>query len=112
MLEQSLFDDVRGSFNLAIDMLGVPSTWTQAKPPNATATPTIGFRTAGLNDTEVVSAYGIGAKIVTMKVTDFTVAPQKFDTIEVLTERYTLDAVNPVHLNGVVIGYKAYIRGK
>lgn len=112
MLTQPLTDDIKKSFNLAIDMLGVPSTWTQAKPPNSTATPTIGFRTAGINDAEVINAYGIGAKIVTMKVDDFTVAPEKFDEILVLAERYTLDAVNPIHLNGAVIGYKAFIRGK
>lgn len=111
MLEQSLFDDVKGSFELAINTLGVPASWSTADGSN-TGTPIIGFRTAGLNDTEVINAYGIGAKIVTMKFADFPVAPKKFDKIIVGLEHYTLDAVNPVHLNGVVIGYKGYIRGK
>ena len=112
MLSATDANNLRGAFTTAIDALGVPATWTQAKPPADTKNITVGFRTAGKDDQEIVAAYGIAAKIITMKAADFTTDPEKFDSLLIMNERYTLDAVMPVHLNGAIIGYKAYARGK
>ncbi len=104
---------VRGGFKQVISLLGVPATWTQVLPPNATLTATVGFKTAGKNDSEVVNSYGIGAKIITFDADNFrTQPPKKFDKLEVMGEVYILDEVMMVHLNGEVVGFKAYARGK
>lgn len=113
MLDTAFRNVLRGEFENVVDMLGVPGTWTQAKPPNNTLPTTVGFKTAGLDDKEVVNAYGVGAKIITFKAADFaTTAPEKFDQLTIAGERYTLDEVMPIHLNGVLIFYKAFVRGK
>lgn len=113
MLDLKHTRDMKKAFETTIDALGVPAVWTQASG-GGTGNLTIGFRTAGADDNEIINAYGIGAKIVKMKASDFTppVEPQKFDSIVINSERYTLDACMPIHLNGALIGFKAYVRGK
>lgn len=112
MLGASDYNNVKGSFEQVIELLGSPCVWTQAKPPHATKTVRAGFRTAGAQDTEVVNAYGMGAKIITLKAADFTTAPEKFDKLQFGTERYTADSVQPVHLNAAVIGWKIFVKGQ
>lgn len=106
------YGNVKGSFEQVIELLGSPCIWTQAKPPHATKTVRAGFRTAGAQDAEVVNAYGIGAKIITLKAADFTVPPEKFDKLQFNAERYTADSVQPIHLNAAVVGWKIYARGQ
>lgn len=115
-LDLQNFTKMRNAYISTIDLLGVPATWTQTKAPNRTANMTIGFRTASKDDVEVVNTYGFGSKIVTFKAGDFTAdEPVKFDRVQINPpggETYALDAVLAVHLNGTVIGYKGFIRGK
>lgn len=112
MLDQKVKSETHGAWEMAINLLGLPATWIQAKPPNASKGITVGFKTAGWKDTEVVNSYGYGAKIITMKAVDFTTTiPEKYDTIEVNGERYTLDEVMPVMLNDKLLGHKGYVRG-
>jgi hypothetical protein len=94
-----------------VDTLGVPATWTQTKSPNATADVVVGFRTLGYADEALINAYGIGAKVLTIKVSAVAVV-DKFDRITVGPETYTIDAVMPVHLNGVHLFHKCYVKGK
>ena len=111
MLGAGDFSKVKGSFEQVVGLLGVPSTWTQAKPPHGTAAINVGLKTAGPKDVEIVNAFGIDAKILTIRAIDMTTPPEKFDTFTVNGERFTADAVHPVLLNGTVIGWKIYIRG-
>ena len=106
------FNAIKASFNTTINMLGVPAVWSQAKAPEATANITVGFKTAGKDDEEIVNAYGMGAKIITLIDGTTSPAPLKFDRIEIDNEVYTLGAVMPIHLNGTVIGHKAIARGE
>lgn len=105
------FNRVRGSFEQVIGLLGVPAAWSEAIAPNATANLVIGFRTAGREDTEVINAYGPHSVIMTFAAKDMPQAPVKFDSVEIRGTRYTLDAVHPIHLNGSLIGWKAFSRG-
>ena len=111
MLASSDFANVRGSWESGVTMLGVPAAWTRAKAAGAAANLTVGFKTAGVKDVEIVNAYGINAIILTVRAIDVTVPPEKFDTFVVSGQRITADAVHPVHLNGSVIGWKIYARG-
>lgn len=111
MLAASDFNRIRRNFEGTVAMLGVTATWSRAKAPTPTQQLVIGFKTAGVKDTEVVNAYGINAVVMTVRAVDVSVAPEKFDAFIVNGVRHTADAVHPVHLNGVVIGWKVYVRG-
>ena len=111
MLSTGTRQQIQNATEGVVDALGVPATWTQAKAPNATSDAVVGFRSIGWNDHELINAYGIGAKVITIKVSDIPVV-EKFDTITILNERYTLDVVSPVHLNGVHIFHKCIVKGK
>lgn len=111
MLAASDFSRIKRNFEGAVAMLGVTATWSRAKAPTPTKQLVLGFKTAGVKDTEIVNAYGINAVVLTVRAMDVTVAPEKFDTFTVNGVRHTADAVHPVNLNGTVIGWKVYVRG-
>lgn len=111
MLNASDHAAMLASYEGVVDTLGVPAVWTQTKDPKATQDVLVGFKTASWRDEELINAYGIGAKVFTIKVSDIPVI-EKFDRIEINGERYTIDSVMPVHLNGVQIFHKAIVRGK
>ena len=94
-----------------VDLLGVPAVWEQTKDPQATKDVVVGFKSATWRDEELINAYGIGAKVFTVKVSDIPVI-EKFDRITIAGERYTIDSVMPVHLNGVQIFHKCIVKGK
>ena len=105
------FNKVRGGFEQVVGTLGVPVVWTQAIAPNATKTVTVGFKTAGKDDAAIVNAYGQSAVIMTFLAKDMTQAPVKFDEVALNGNRYTLDAVHEIHLNGILVGWKGMSRG-
>jgi len=111
MLSQADRDKIQAATENTVDTLGVPMTWTQAKAPNATADIVAGFKSASWRDEELINAYGIGAKIFTVKVSDIAFI-EKFDRMTVGTDKYTIDSVMPVYLNGVRLFWKAIVRGK
>jgi len=49
--------------------------------------------------------------VFTVKVKDIALI-EKFDRIEIMGERYTIDAVFPVHVNGVHVFHKLFVKGK
>ena len=111
MLSQEDRDKMQAAMESTVEMLGVPATWTQTKDPQATADVVVGFKTASWRDEELINAYGIGAKVFTVKVADIAVI-EKFDRFVVKSEKYTVDSVMPVYLNGVHLFHKCIIRGK
>lgn len=111
MLSSAVSSSIRSQFETAVDMLGVPATWSRAKAPTPTQLLTVGFRTAGVKDAEIVNAYGINATIITVRATGVATAPEKFDSFTIQGIRYTADAVHPIHLAGAVIGWKVYCQG-
>ena len=106
MLDAATAGAVRGAFDTGVDLMGVPAVWTPVN--GADSSVTVGFRTG--SDEAVINAYGVGTKILTFKASSGV--PAKFDTITVQSERYTVNDVNPVHLNGFLVGYKLYVKGK
>lgn len=111
MLTMTAMAGIKREFDATVARLGVPATWSRAKAPQTSKSITVGFRTAGIKDTEIVNAYGINAVVITVRELDLDVAPEKFDTFMIQGVRHTADAVHPVHLNGSIIGWKVYVRG-
>jgi hypothetical protein len=93
-----------------LDLLGVPASWRQAKPPNATINLNVGMKTASWKDEELVNAYGINARVFTLKARDVSKL-EKFDQITIGAERYTMDAAIPVYINGQLVFWKGIVRG-
>ena len=111
MLSASDHAKARQAYIDTVKMLGVPMTWTQTQAPNATFDTVAGFKSVSWNDQELINSYGIGAKIFTVLVEDIPIII-KFDTMVVLAEKYTIDAVMPVHLNGEHLFHKCVSKGK
>ena len=111
MLTPSDHSSMLAAYESVVDTLGVPATWAQTKDPQASADVVVGFRTVGLQEEAIINAFGIGAKVITVKVSDIPVV-EKFDRFTITGERYTIDAVMPTHLNGTLIFHKCYVKGK
>jgi len=111
MLNQEDADKIRAAQEALLDTLGVPATWIQAKEPQETKEVVLGFKSASWRDEELINAFGIGAKVFTVKASDIAVI-EKFDRFTIHGERYTADSAMPVHLNGLLFLWKVYIRGK
>ena len=96
-----------------LDALGSPCHYVNVKSSN-TLDIVAGFKTAGVRDEAIVNAYGVGAKIITVKASDFTTPPEKFDTFQFdgNNETYKADTVNPKHIGAEVVFYTIYIKGK
>lgn len=110
MLPVSTFNDIQGAFDQVINLIGLPATFTQVKPPNSTASFNVGFRTAKSDESEIINTYGVGTVIITGSAGDFPVPPQKFDKITIGAENYTVHTALPVHLGNVLIGWKMYAK--
>lgn len=94
-----------------LTQLGTPGVWCQALKPNATNKVTVGMRTVGWQDTELVNAYGINARILTVSVKEVSLLA-KFDRIEIGNEKYTLDDAIPVYVNGQIVFWKGVVKGR
>jgi len=112
MLTTALFATMKAQYERTIDTLGATMIWTQAKPPNNNKAIVAGMKIASDQDTALVQAYGVGARVITVKASDFPVAPEKFDRLVCGTEAYTAEAVHPVHLNAALVGYKIFVKGR
>ena len=104
---------VASAMTKLLDELGIPCAYVNTKT-DATKDIIAGFKTAGLRDEAIVNAYGVGAKILTLKAGDFTTAPEKYDTFQFqgTDEVYKAEAVHPIHMNAKVQFYKVYIKGR
>jgi hypothetical protein len=103
---------MRGEYEKLIDTLGIPLTWESAKQ-GSTAAIVAGMRIASDQSDAIVNAYGVGARIITLKASSFpTTQPEKFDKFKTGSEVYVADTVVPVHLNNELVGYRVYVRGK
>ena len=90
-----------------IDTLGVPCTFMSKT--SGTVNCVAGFKTT--RDEEIVNAYGIGSKVITIRAMDVPEVT-KLDRCEIGPERYTFDAVMPVHLNDQLIGWRCVVKGR
>jgi hypothetical protein len=113
MLDNNIGGIVADSFTRVIDLLGVPCDYQSAKDTQRAATNiVVGFKAVSDKDTELVNSYGVLTKIITVKVADFPEAPVKFDLFTINGEKFIAAAVNSINLNGAIIGYKIYTKGK
>jgi len=100
-------DKYRAAWEQTIDTLGVPCTFNSKL--NGSVNCVAGFKTT--KDEEIVNAYGVGAKVITIRAVDVPVV-SKLDQCEIGPERYTFDAVMPVHLNELLIGWRCVVKGR
>lgn len=111
MLGTALFSAMKSQYEMVIDTLGVPMVYSHTKT-GATVNLVGGMRIASDEDQALIQSYGVGARIITLKASAITVPPEKFDRFTVQSETYIAEAVVPVHLNGALIGYRVYIKGR
>lgn len=100
------------AYEKTIDALGVPLVWHSATHSNVTKSIVAGIRILGSQDEVLVNAYGIGGRLITVKAADFAVAPEKFDRLTIDGEVYVIEAVQAVHLNLVLVGYRIFTKGR
>lgn len=107
----------RAEYEFVINKVGVPAELHQAKPPK-TVLPLdkVGIasprRTTG--DEELVNAYGVGVRIITIKESSVSFEPEKFDYVNIGMERLVFELVQPVREpgSGAVIGFRCIVKGK
>lgn len=100
-------------YDKVIDTLGLNAILHIAKSPADVKPVKVGFATATKEDTALVNSYGVGARIITIKASETTQPPVKFDHVMIGAEKFVFDTVTDVHLpGGAVVGYRCYCRGK
>jgi len=114
MLGSAIFAALKTEYDRAVDSLGFPATFTVAKTDASIKIPKVGFATIGRDDDALIQAYGVGARVITIKASDVTAPPVKFDRITIGAEVFTFEAVHNVHLpgTGAIIAYRCFSRGK
>ena len=100
--------DIRAKYEMAIETLGVPAVIESVETGDAVQC-IVGFKTS--NSEELIAAYGVGVKVVTVKESDVAVV-KKMDRVLVQSDRYTINEVFPVYLNDLLVGWRCVIRGK
>jgi hypothetical protein len=104
-------NELKAQYDRTIDVLGVPMMWAEAKSA-ATASLVAGLRIASDAENAVVQAYGVGARIITIKAASLPQAPVKFDRFIMGGEVMVAEHVSPVHLTGKLVGYRVYVKGR
>jgi hypothetical protein len=94
----------------AFDALSAPATFTSVKTGTA-RTVQVAVKTVSSQDVAIVNAYGLYARVVTMKVSEFTVPPEKFDTVLLNGDLGVFAGVHLHSVNDVPVFYKGYIKG-
>jgi hypothetical protein len=105
-----LTQQVKAGFEFIINQLGQDITWTSVKT-KVTKTARMGFSGGSGDSDEIVNAYGIDHKVITIKASDGFV-PEKFDRFDYKGEIWICKAVKPLHLGAEFVGYKCYVGGK
>ena len=93
-----------------IDMHGIDSTWMRSNGSQVDVK--VGFRTLGRDDVELINAYGIGARAITLCENDADILPEKFDSFLIGNEEYIVQAVHPAYIMGELVSYRIVAVGK
>ena len=96
-----------------LDDLGLPCHYRRAKD-DVQLDIVAGFKSVGVKDQAITLSFGVTAKIITLKASDFTIDPAKYDEFKFdgNEETYIADTIVPIHIGAEVVFFKAYIRGK
>lgn len=100
--------DIRAKYEATIETLGVPAI-VESNESGESVSCIVGFKTS--NSEELIAAYGVGVKVVTVRERDVPVV-KKMDRVLVSAERYTINEVMPVYLNDLLVGWRCVIKGK
>lgn len=100
-------DKYKAAWEQTIDTLGVPCEFASQK--GVTVNCVAGFKTT--RDEELVNAWGVGTRVITIRAMDVAEV-SKLDRCTIGPERYTFDAVMPVHLNDLLIGWRCIVKGR
>ena len=103
----------RADYEKVIKTLGVPASLHYARPAADQPLSAVGFASLSKEDAVIINALGVSAKVITIMESEVTTRhPVKFDSITIGTEKYTIDTVNPVHLQGgQVVGFRCFCKG-
>jgi hypothetical protein len=112
MFDVATSASIRAALSNALALLATPAVWTQAKPPHATKNIEVGIKTASARDEAIINAYGVGAKVITFKASDFPQPPEQFDQLVIGGETLVLADVHPANVGNIVQTWKGYVRGK
>jgi len=101
-------------FSTALGAMGVPVTWTQVKPPQASVNVKSITGTIDNRNEVLVNAYGVGGRTFQFRAQDLPTPPVKFDQIVLAGETYTIHDVNTYHERGSgnVIAYRCLCKGR
>lgn len=105
----------KATYTMLIKTVGIPATITHKKDGATASVPRIGIANArAVGDVNILNAYGINARIVTVLADDIAFELEKFDVVQTSGETLVIDAVIKVHEPGTgnVIGYRGIVRGK
>jgi len=94
-----------------INALATPATYFKQ---GAVGRPVrVASRRVAPTDTEIINAYGIGARIVTIANDAIKPdTPAQFDRLELLGELYTIDAVAPNYRDDLLVSFTCYCMGQ
>jgi hypothetical protein len=107
------FQNIRGAFDSTINALGVSAMFKRAAGAAPAIPLVVGFSSPRKDDTAVVNAYGIEAKIITVSRATFPAGevPAKFDTFEIDGKKFVAQSAHDVMLNATLIGWKCIVTG-
>lgn len=95
-------------------VLGVPVTFSSAKPPSVSKEIDAIVQPINSRDEGLINSYGVGAKTIQILASDLPIAPLKFDTVICAGERMVIDTVvaHNTRNSGAVCFYLCYVQGK
>jgi hypothetical protein len=96
------------------EVLGIPITYTTAKPPVVVKNLKAIVQPVNSRDEALVNSYGVGAKTIQILASDLPIAPLKFDTVLCQNERMVIDTVVTQNTRGTgaISFYLCYVKGK
>jgi hypothetical protein len=94
MLPTSDQDKMEAAFRNTLRLLTqVTATWSQVKPPNATAAISMAVRQTGKDDIDIVNSHGEDVTLFVAEIDDFPESPAKYDRLEALGEVFIIQAI-------------------
>src|SRR5215475_16191717 len=90
-----------------VKMLAIMPAALVKREGGARVTLQVALKTVAPTDSDLVNAWGVGARIFTIAAEDVSsdLAPEQYDTIEAAGGRHTVNYVHPVQLGDAVTHY-------
>ncbi len=103
---------VSRAFKQAVALLGTPMTMVSPQGEVIAVSLTCGLRMVGLDDINIVNAYGIETRIITVDADLVQRPPVQYDAFLLGSARFVVQAIREVRMNDTLLGYKCYCRSQ